>query len=74
MAVTAPGFDLAHVGVWTFDFTKMVDFYVSLFGFIVSDRGSKGVSMLSLRHRRRPTISWSWCQAAPGLLRPHPAD
>lgn len=41
MAPCARGFGLAHVGLWTFDFDMMVDFYVSLFGFVVSDRGEQ---------------------------------
>lgn len=32
---------LAHVGIWTFDFAMMVDFYVDLFGLVVSDRGQQ---------------------------------
>jgi len=41
MARPVGGFALAHVGLWTFDFDMMVDFYVSLFGFVVSDRGEQ---------------------------------
>src|SRR5579863_5803694 len=37
-----PTIGLAHVGLWTFQFEMMVDFYVSLFGFVVSDRGRQG--------------------------------
>jgi catechol-2,3-dioxygenase len=41
MAPCSVDFSLAHVGLWTFDFDRMVDFYVSLFGFVVSDRGEQ---------------------------------
>jgi len=41
MARCVPGLELAHAGLWTFDFEMMVDFYVSLFRFVVSDRGQQ---------------------------------
>jgi catechol-2,3-dioxygenase len=41
MAQCVRGIALAHVGLWTFDFEMMVNFYVSLFGFVVSDRGQQ---------------------------------
>lgn len=33
---------LAHAGLWAFDFDMLVDFYVRLFGFAVSDKGQQG--------------------------------
>lgn len=42
MAPCSTGFALAHVGLWTFDFEMMVNFYVSLFGLVLSDRGQQG--------------------------------
>lgn len=40
--ITMPKAALAHVGLWTFDFEMMVDFFVDLFGLVVSDRGQQG--------------------------------
>ncbi|HKU17190.1 MAG TPA: VOC family protein [Steroidobacteraceae bacterium] len=34
--------ELAHAGLWTFDFERMVRFYTGLFGFWVSDQGRQG--------------------------------
>lgn len=38
----SPRVGLAHAGLWTFDFERMVDFYVDLFGFVVTDKGEQG--------------------------------
>jgi catechol 2,3-dioxygenase-like lactoylglutathione lyase family enzyme len=42
MGESLPRVGLAHAGLWTFDFEMMVDFYVDLFGFVVSDKGRQG--------------------------------
>lgn len=42
MTTPLPSIELAHVGLWTFDFERMVRFYTGLFGFWVSDRGAQG--------------------------------
>jgi catechol 2,3-dioxygenase-like lactoylglutathione lyase family enzyme len=42
MARIRPRVTLAHVGIWTFDFPMMVDFYTDLFGLVVTDRGQQG--------------------------------
>ena len=37
-----PEAQLCHVGLYTFDLEKMVDFYTRIFGLVVTDRGVSG--------------------------------
>ena len=48
-----PEAQLCHVGLYTFDLEKMVDFYTRIFGLVVTDRGVSGrgyhIAFLSLQ-------------------------
>lgn len=49
-----PDAQLCHVGLYTFDLEKMVDYYMRIFGLVVTDRGTSGRGFKIVFLSRRP--------------------